>query len=44
MSKSIAIFAALVSAAFVAGCGQPAEDEVVFVETPVVAEPVYNKY
>lgn len=43
MSKRIVVFAALVSAAFVAACAQP-EEEVVFVETPVVAEPVYSKY
>lgn len=44
MSKSIALIAALTSSLFLAACGGGQEEEVVFVETPVVAEPVYNKY
>ncbi len=45
MSKSIALVCALVSATFVAACGTPQQDEVVYVQpAPIVAEPVYNKY
>ncbi len=44
MSKSIALIAALTSSVLLAACGGGQQEEVVFVETPVVAEPVYNKY
>lgn len=42
MSKSIKILLAVSLAAFVAGCAQ--EEEVIFVEELVQAEPVSNKY
>ena len=44
MSKSFALIAALTSSMLLAACGGGQQEEVVFVETPVVAEPVYNKY
>lgn len=43
MSKSSKIAVALCLVAFVAACAKKAE-EVTFVETPVVAEPVLSKY
>ncbi len=43
MSKSSKIALALCLVAFVAACAKKAE-EVIFVETPVVAEPVLSKY
>ena len=44
MSRSIVLLCALAAAGFLSACAQPQEDEVVFVQQPVVAEPVYNKY
>ncbi len=43
MSKSTKIVMALCLVAFVAACAKKTE-EVVFVETPIVSEPVLNKY
>ena len=43
MSNSSKIALALCLVAFVAACAKKAE-EVTFVETPVVAEPVLNKF
>ena len=43
MSKITKITVALCLVAFVAACAKKAE-EVTFVETPVVAEPVLSKY
>ena len=43
MSKVSKITLALCLVAFVAACAKKAE-EVVFVDTPVVAEPVLNKF
>lgn len=43
MSKSVKTLMAVCLVAFTAACA--AEEEIVYVEpTPVVAEPVYNKY
>ncbi|MDT0682130.1 hypothetical protein RM543_05500 [Roseicyclus sp. F158] len=42
MSTSIKVIFALGLVAFAAACAQ--EEEVVFVEEPIVAEPVYSKY
>jgi hypothetical protein len=44
MSKRIALLCAFAAAAFTAACGTPQEEEVVFIDQPVVAEPVYSKY
>jgi len=43
MSKSTKVVLALCMVAFVAACAKK-EEEVVFVETPIVAEPVSSKY
>ncbi|WP_269434821.1 hypothetical protein [Cochlodiniinecator piscidefendens] len=44
MSFSIKAFAVLGLALVVSACSKPVEEEIVYIEEPVIIEPVLNKY